>query len=247
MDVDQYSLDTQQRRQPNIPVPPIHLLDPDAQFLAALAARLSTGGFVPHTFVTGHEFLTQITEETSGILILELALPDMSGIELLETLAQRAISPPAIVLTAQATVPSVVRAYRTGRVVAFFQKQTYCDTELMAAIRAAQIQATRERAVYDRCQYTRLCLRQLSPAERKVLELLVEGQSVQRMATTLGVSRRTIQVRRAKFLKVFGVHDYASLNRLVLEAGVFASALPRGQPQSVSPVTTHGVLESAGE
>lgn len=191
-------------------MPPVHLLDSDAQFRADLATCIHRFGFPTCTYATGSEFLLEVNEHTPGILLLELTLRDMSGIEVLETLAQRDISPPAIVLTAHADVRQVVRSFQTQRVAAFLQKQNLYDAELLAALRKAQEQAARERADYERQLELRRCLTQLPPAEIDVLNLLRQGKGTRCIANTLGLSRRTVQARRAAIARTFRGADHTN-------------------------------------
>jgi FixJ family two-component response regulator len=124
-----------------------------------------------------------------------------------------------IVLTGHADAPAVVRVMRFG-VVSFLQKHSLSETALLEAIQEALKRDAQQRSARDGRQERERRLNSLSLPEKLVLDLLIAGRGHTNIAETLGVSRRTVENRRAKIMKKLGVSTFAELIRFTVEAGI---------------------------
>ncbi len=203
------------------PAPVVHLLDDDVDYLVSLANLVTTFGFAPRSYTSGQEFLTRVSDIDPGPLILDLKLPELSGYDVLATLVKRQPRRPAIVLTGNADVPGVVRCYATGLISSYLQKQTVTEFALLEAIQCATLKDTERRTVYARKFHFDSLLQQLTPDEHELFQRLLQGQTNATIAAAFEVSRRTIECRRAKLMKTFGVTNVCDLARLAVQAGFF--------------------------
>jgi len=150
-----------------------------------------------------------------GCLLLEARIPDMSGPELLERLVRDGIRLPTILISAHGDVPMVVRAMKAGALN--FLERPCRDYELWESLQEA-IRSDRE----FRCQAAlseSVCRRVdlLTAGERDVMQMLVDGGSNKQIAQDLGVSVRTIEVRRSKLMKKMQAESFAELVQMALQ------------------------------
>jgi two-component system, LuxR family, response regulator FixJ len=137
----------------------------------------------------------------------------MSGLELHRRLIQEKTSLPVIFVTGHANVPMAVAAMQMGA-INFLQKPVQ-EQELWDSIRRAIELDAQNRRRRTRRQQVEHRLAQLTPGERLVLDLILEGKINKEIATELGLSTRTIEDRRAKLMKKLGAQSLAELIQLV--------------------------------
>jgi FixJ family two-component response regulator len=161
--------------------------------------------------------LEQFNPESPGVLLLDVRMPKMSGLALQEQLAAMPISPAIIILTGYAEVPTALRAMRHGA-VDFLQK-TISEPELYDAIQRGIAQDTEHRTEYGKRRELTARFAQLNAPEKKVLDHVLHGVSNKRIASHLGISRRTVEDRRARLMQKLRADSLADLVRLAVEAG----------------------------
>lgn len=132
----------------------VHLLDNDDVFRDALANQLRALGFPTIGYSSTAQFMAAEAEIQRGCLVLDLVLGELDGLAVIAWLARRALPLPVVVLTTEADVSGVVRAYQTGIVVRFLQKPLLNSAELSDAIRQAfaidVVQCSRRRELDER-------------------------------------------------------------------------------------------------
>lgn len=196
----------------------VHILDDDAAYRDSLAQLIFTLGFQTVCYGSANEYL-QAEADLPGCLILDLKLADRSGLAVLADLARRSGAHPVIVLTGHANVPAIVQAYQSGRVIAFLQKQSMSELALLEAIQEAIGQDLARREILARRESVIDRLQKLSENERQVLDRLLKGAEHNRIAEELGISRRTVENRRAKIMKKLNATTLPELVRIAVEAG----------------------------
>jgi len=198
--------------------PTILIVDDDPAFRESLAVLMSSMGLRSKTFASGEELLAQFDENVPGCLIVDVRMPQLSGLALQERLARYPLCPPIIILTGHAEVPTALRALKQGA-VEFLQK-TFSESELREAVqRAVALDAERRAAHRARtARERRLAL--LSKAERQVLDLVLLGYPNKRIASNLGVSQRAVEDRRARIMQKLDVDSLPELVRFAIEAGL---------------------------
>ena len=143
-------------------------------------------------------------------------MPGMSGLDLLEQLAERGFIAPVIVITGHADVPMAVRALKAGA-MEFIEKPFNDQTLLDTVQRAIEADDEKRRLLGDRRKILER-LETLTPREREVMELVVSGNANKEAAARLGLSEKTIEVHRSRVMKKMRATNAADLIRMVLEA-----------------------------
>jgi RNA polymerase sigma factor (sigma-70 family) len=197
--------------------PKVFVVDDDPDDLESLSTLVQSMGFAVGRYARGSEFLAAEDSSAPGCVILNLRLPDLHGLTVLEALAARPAAPRVIVISAHAEVTIAVRALRYG-VVAIIQKDAVNEAALSEAIRQAFACDAELRASHARKADVWSLLATLSAPEREVLELLVQGHDHARIAEALGISRRTVENRRAKLMKKLRVTNFPQLIRVARDA-----------------------------
>ncbi|MGB8340790.1 MAG: response regulator [Chthoniobacterales bacterium] len=203
--------------------PTVFIVDDDASFLAAAARLLRASGFVVQPFHSAKEFLAQLEAETAGCVIVDLEMPEMSGLDLQAALARSWNAMPLIFLTGQGDIPSSVRAMRKGA-EDFLEKRAPKE-KLFAAVRRALARDASGRETRAKKRQVQARFEKLSDREREVLTHVLRGALNKQIASDLGICERTVKLHRTNITTKLGVHSVAELARLAQEAGTF----PKGQ------------------
>jgi FixJ family two-component response regulator len=200
--------------------PMIFIVDDDPGFSESLSVLITSMGLKTKCFSSPDEYLSQFDPTIPGILILDVRMPKTSGLALQEQLSKLPYCPPIIIMTGHAEVPTALRAMRQGA-VDFLQK-TFSEDELYDAIQRALAQDAKNRKMFERQQDVAARISQLTAAEKDVLEHVLKGTPNKTIASALGISRRTVEDRRARLMQKLEVESVADLVRLAVEAGLQA-------------------------
>jgi FixJ family two-component response regulator len=194
--------------------PTVFVIDDDAAIRDALSVLLKTSGLHCQSFATAETFLAALTDTRPVCALVDVCLPGMNGLELQRQLSCRGIEATLMVMTGQGTVPIAVEAMRAGA-LHFIEKPLDPET-LLEVINDAFI---RHSALAEQCsmrEQTRLRLEALTPREREVLDLLVEGHLNKVIAGRLGISTRTAEHHRAHIMAKMGARTLSHLIRMSL-------------------------------
>lgn len=201
--------------------PTVHLIDDDEAVRDSLALLIGTVGLRVLPWADPRAFLAGFERDGIGAIVLDVRMPGISGLSVLDTLVAQGVDQPVIMLTGHGTVEMCRRAFKAG--AAEFLEKPVDDEALIEALQQAVRQHVqlRQRAQTDRAARERWL--QLSPREREVLALIVEGLSNKAIARALDLSPRTVETHRAHVFEKLGVDSLAQLVRgyaaLVNEAG----------------------------
>lgn len=188
----------------------VGIIEDDADERVPLQIALEAIGIGCHSFRSAEEFLSSHLVERIGCLVIDLNLPGMSGLALQATLRERSSEVAAIIVSGNATVPSVIEAFHCGA-KAVFEKP--CDIEkLVRCVSETLLMTERRRESQQDCRQR---LHALSPRERDVLELLVAGKSVKTIGRILGISASTADKHRARVLSKTGCECVVGLVQLM--------------------------------
>ena len=194
----------------------VYVVDDEPTALEAVAALVGVMGLTCKTYRSAEDFLAAYDGHRPGCLVTDVRMLGMSGIELQERLARAGITLSVIVLTAYPDTQTTVRAIKGGAVTLL--EKPCRDQELWDAIRAALTRDIEQSRREERLREIRRRLETLTPAETQVLERIVQGDSNKAMARRLGVSVRTIEVRRQRIFHKLASESVAELVRMYLEA-----------------------------
>ena len=191
--------------------PLIHLIDDDAAVRDGLSLLISTVGLRVQPWADPQAFMTSFDRETIGAIVLDVRMPGISGLTVLETLVAQGVDQPVIMLTGHGTVEMCRRAFKSG--AAEFLEKPVNDEQLLEALQNAVRQHvnSRERHKTDRQAQERFA--QLSEREREVLGLIVAGLTNKEIGRALDVSPRTVETHRANLFAKLEAESLAQLIR----------------------------------
>jgi FixJ family two-component response regulator len=191
--------------------PIVYVVDDDLSVRQALSSVVRSIGLRVETFASAAEFLPHPRSDAPSCLVLDVQLPDASGLDLVGEL-EAATPIPIIFITGHGTIPMSVRAMKAGALE--FLTKPFREEDLISALRQALERdgsARRERA---ELAGLRVRLGKLTPREREVLALVVAGRMNKQIAAELGTAEQTIKQHRGRVMKKLGVDSVAELVRL---------------------------------
>jgi FixJ family two-component response regulator len=191
--------------------PLIHLIDDDAAVRDSLALLISTVGLRVQTWADPQAFLAQFDRQGIGAIVLDVRMPGISGLTVLDTLVAQAVDQPVIMLTGHGTVDMCRRAFKAG--AAEFLEKPVDDEALIEALQNAVRQHVRSRERHQADRQARERYAQLSEREREVLGLIVSGLTNKEIGRVLTVSPRTVETHRANLFAKLEAESLAQLIR----------------------------------
>jgi FixJ family two-component response regulator len=168
-------------------------------------------------YESGEAFLESYSPGDPGCLVLDVRMPKMSGLDLQDELTDRAIEIPIVFITGHGDVPMSVRAMKHGAVD--FLLKPFNDQQLLDAVHgalAADVGLRKTRALREEAQ---LRLASLTPREREVLVLVVEGSTNKEVGNALGAAEKTIKIHRSRVMRKMQASSLPELVRLAQAAG----------------------------
>ena len=193
---------------------PIFIVEDDQSVRDALGLLLGMEGHPVTMFADAESFLKAYRQEWCGCLLVDIRMPGMNGLELQRQLLEIGCKIPVIVMTAHGDVESSRTAFR-ARAVDFLEKPID-HAKLMKAIDEAFALQIAARDKDCQSSETERSLAKLTPREREVMELIVEGRHNKEIARALGISVRTVEVHKTRIMTKLGVDGISGLVRLSL-------------------------------
>ena len=196
-------------------LPIVFIVDDDEAVRNSLRLLVKSVGLTATALASAQEFLASYDPLQPGCLVLDVRMPGMSGLELQQRLNLRGAVIPVIFITGHGDVPMAVEAMQQG---AFdFLQKPFRDQDLMDRIQRALERDRANRAELGERSRIRAQHETLTPREREVLALVTSGKANKVMAADLGLSRRTIEIHRARVMEKMGASSLAQLVRMVLD------------------------------
>ncbi|HEX7378249.1 MAG TPA: response regulator [Pirellulales bacterium] len=212
--------------------PTVFIVDDDQATRASLADAITSMGLPAEAYASAEQMLAAFSPDHHGCALIDLFLPGMSGLELMEHLLARQAPLGIVLFSGHAEVRAAVRAMKRGA-VDFLQKP-YTVEELRESVYCAMAQGTSRSN--NNASPPRAMLDKLTESERQVLELTVYGTANKNIASRLGISLRTVYVRRAAVMRKLGVKNRFELVRLALQ---FDLQKPADLPAEFTPGANH--------
>lgn len=185
----------------------VYIVDDDDAFRDSLRWLLESAGFRVEAHAGAESFLAAVRHGAGVCLVLDVRMPGISGPELQEELAKRALALPLIFVTGHGDVPMAVNAIKNG---AFdFIEKPFHDEDLLALIERAAGAGSAGQAREAR-------LATLTEREREVLLCVTAGKRNKQIADELGISIKTVEAHRAKGMEKTGAASVAELVQLIL-------------------------------
>lgn len=196
------------------PVPIVYVVDDDDGMRHALDLLLNTVGHKTAAFSRPSEFLACFKADAPGCLILDIRMPEMSGLELQQHLNRMGSTLPVIFITGHGDVPMAVQAMKEGA-FEFIQKP-FRDQDLLDRVNhALKLDADNHSTAARRIDVQHR-LDSLTPRERQVMEMVVDGAANKVIAIDLHLSERTVEIHRAKVMEKMNARSVAHLVKLQL-------------------------------
>ncbi len=196
--------------------PTVFVVDDDELMRTSICALARSMGIRAEAFCSAEEFLESYIDGRPGCLVTDVRMLGMSGLELQEKLRELDVHLPVIVMTAHATTPLTVRAMQSGALTLL--EKPFEENELWDAIREALAKDAEGRAANERRREVRRRVERLTPMQRKVMDLIVAGESNKWIANKLDVGVRTVEARRREIFDRMKADSLAELVRIVVES-----------------------------
>jgi FixJ family two-component response regulator len=196
--------------------PLVRVVDDEPQIQALFERIAKTCGFEVETFATGNAFLDAFDDERPGCLVVDLMLPDRSGIEVLEEITGRGSELPVVFMSGMARVSEAVQALKLGSID--FVEKPFDIQQIAAVIRRAVALAVDRRRASALRDDPRQRFESLTPRERQVMEHIVCGAANKEVAASLGLSHKTVEVHRANVMRKTRARSLAELVRMHVAA-----------------------------
>jgi two-component system response regulator FixJ len=173
-----------------------------------------SAGLAVRPYSSPLEFLAEVPARSVGCIVLDIRMPGMDGLDLQARLIEKDVQLPVIFLTGHADVAKAVRAMKQGAID--FLEKPFDDEVLLSRVEYALTKgALQSHRKAERDRFAER-LGQLTPRERKALNLIVAGRTNREIADLLHISARTVEVHRARLMKKLGAESLSDLVRMVL-------------------------------
>jgi len=190
----------------------VFIIDDDAGVRTAMQRLLKSVGLNAEVFAAPQDFLKCKRPDVSSCLILDVRLPDTSGLEVQRKLVEAGVHIPIIFITAYADVPMTVKAMKSGAVE--FLTKPVRDQDLVDAIQQALDRDRRVRQEQNEMAELRRRYERLTPRERQVMRLVALGMPTKQIASVLGTSEVTAKVHRSQMMHKMQAESLVELGRI---------------------------------
>lgn len=204
--------------------PSVFIVDPHEETRESLCTLFQDADLATHSFSTAEEFLGVVEPGVTGCLVTEEVLPGMSGSDLQEMIRDQKLDIPVVFLTAHGSVRNAVRCLKRG--AADYVEKPHDPDDLLRVVQRAIEQDRARRAAVAGINRR---LAQLTPRQRQVLDLVVDGTPNKAIGLKLGISRKTVEIHRAKMMEIMQARSVASLVKMMVASEDLWSSSQTGQ------------------
>jgi len=218
MNTEVHSFTDLSRRPMPVVTPTVFVVDDDISVRESLDGLISDAGWRPALFASAEEFLAHPAPSVASCLVLDVSLPDLSGLELQKRLLGRSARIPIVFITGHGDIPMTVEAMKAGA-VEFLTKPLRADVVLTAIEAALQVSRTflEEEA---RLQSLRERYGTLSRREREVMNLVVQGRLNKQVGGALGIAEITVKAHRSMMMRKMGAQSLPELVKMAARLGM---------------------------
>jgi len=194
--------------------PTVYIVDDDEAVRRSLCRLIEAEGLQTQAYDDPAEFLNASHPDMHGCVLVDLRMPRMTGLELLDALHAKGARLPSIMITAYGDVPQAVRALKSGA-LDFIQKPFNGDA-LLERIREAIHKDAEARQAMAEHEEVATRVERLTPREKEVMLLLVRGLSSKEVGLHLGISRKTVDIHRSRIMHKLEADSVAHLVRMIM-------------------------------
>ena len=199
------------------PLGTVFVVDDDEAVRDSIRWLLESSNYKVELFDSGESFMTHYQPDQVGVLLLDVRMNGMSGLEVQDHLIARKSDLPIIMLTAYGDVQMAVTALKKGAVD--FMEKPFDHAALRQLVEKMLVEAVRRRSQNERELIGRQKMAKLTPRERQVLERIVSGRLNKQIADDLGISIKTVEAHRASIMDKTASGTVADLMRVVMDSG----------------------------
>jgi FixJ family two-component response regulator len=198
--------------------PTVFVVDDDESMRKAISNLIQSIGLEVSTFATAPEFLATEVPDAPSCLILDVRLPELSGLDFQAKLTNANIPIPIIFITAHADVPMSVRAMKAGATE--FLTKPFRDQDLLDAVQLALERDRARRESKQKVAVLRARFEALTPREQEVMACVASGLMNKQIAGEIGIAENTVKVHRGNVTRKMGAKSVAELVRIADLLGV---------------------------
>jgi FixJ family two-component response regulator len=205
--------------------PVVFVVDDDVDVREGLKSVMGSVGLRCEVFASPRKFLERKPTDTESCLVLDVRLPEMSGLDFQAELARRHADIPTIFITGHGDIPMSVRAMKAGAVE--FLTKPFREQTLLDAVRVALERDRVRREQAEKLSDLQARYELLSPRECEVLSLVITGPLNKQIAAEMNLSEVTVKVHRANLMKKLGAKSVPDLVRIAGALGVVPRSIKR--------------------
>ena len=205
----------------------VYVVDDDDAIRDSLRWLLEANDYKVELYDSGESFIAKYDPNAIAVLVLDVRMPGMSGLEVQEQLLARKADLPIIFITGHGDVPMAVRALKKGAVD--FIEKPFQQAALKAQVEHMLNEARERRMKNERQSLNEALLAKLTPREQQVLERIVAGRLNKQIADDLGISIKTVEAHRASIMDKTNSGTVADLMRVVMDTSQPAKFLDGSQ------------------
>ncbi len=195
--------------------PIVFLVDDDEAVRDSLGLLMKSVALTSRSFASADEFLAEYDPDCPGCLVLDIRMPGMSGMDLQQKLIDMRAIIPIIFISGHGDIPMAVEAMQRGAVD--FIPKPFRDHELLGRINKALEDDRKNRDTLVEREVVEERIERLTPREKQVLELVVQGKANKVIAGDLEVSQRTVEIHRARVMEKMKARSLAQLVRMAMQ------------------------------
>jgi two-component system response regulator FixJ len=195
----------------------IFLIDDQESVRHALGELLDVFGYRVETYESADRFLETCDLSRAGCIVADVRMPGMNGIELVEELVRRRSALPIVLISGHADVPMAVAAIKAG--AEDFIEKPVDDVQLVAAINRGLARAFEQQVRQQSLQELSAQFERLTPREREVFDLVIDGCTSHAIAARLDLSTRTVESYRTQVMEKMRAESVAALVRQAIRLG----------------------------
>jgi FixJ family two-component response regulator len=219
----------------------IFVVDDDTSVRNGVARLLRSAGYQVETYPSAEAFMASRHGSGPGCLVLDIRMPDSTGLDLHERLLGSNSKLAVVFITGHGDIPTSVRAIKNGAID--FLAKPFDDVDLLAAVAQALSKSAHDHAVQDEIDSIKGRLDALTPREREVLGLVVTGMLNKQIADAIGTSEKTVKVHRGRVMEKMRVRSLAELVQISAQVGIhgtrsiYPGAVSSADPRPIKRLT----------
>jgi FixJ family two-component response regulator len=212
--------------------PIVFVVDDDISVRESLEVLVRNAGWQPEIFASAGEFLARPRATVPSCLVLDVSLPDLSGLDLQKRVAADRNDMPIIFITGYGDVPMTVQAMKAG--AAEFLTKPFGDDVLLGAIRTAIARSNATLGRETEMQMLRTCYTSLTIREREVMALVVSGMLNKQVGGELGISEITVKAHRGKMMRKMKADSLPDLVKMASRLRLTPAHRSQTHPQNAA-------------